>query len=70
VRIRILTGFSGADYSVSDVDGDIATEFAKSKAELRGVLKVMGMAPEAIEDTVGRLSRERLVEVMFEPRRR
>jgi hypothetical protein len=68
--IRIVTGFSGADYSVSDLDGDIATELVNSRAELRNILKTMGMPPEMIENTVGRLNSERLVEVGFVPRRR
>jgi hypothetical protein len=56
-------GYSGG-YTVSALGGDrVAPNFVKSLAEVRSFLQVLGMPREVIENTVGRLSRERLVEV-------
>lgn len=61
-----MTGFSGADYTVSSIGGETRTEFVKSRVDLRNVLVGFGMPVNLIEDTMGRLHHERLVEVSFE----
>lgn len=56
-------GYSGG-YTVSALGNDsVPPKFVKSPAEVRSVLEVLGMPREGIEQTVARLSRERLVEV-------
>ena len=64
MTIRIVTGFSG-DYTVANLSDGTTPESVQSAGELRIVLRLMGMPTPVIDETIRRLGRERLIEVVF-----
>jgi hypothetical protein len=65
MRLQIDSSL-GAGYTVADLDGDIATEVVRSDAGLREILKLMRAPRDVIENVVGRLDRERSIQVDYE----
>jgi hypothetical protein len=65
VTIRIITGFTGADYTWAEPGNSKAPEFVNSLKELKTTLKMRGLPQHLIEETVERLKVQRLIEVTF-----
>ena len=66
LRIRIIAGFGGSDYTISDLGRDVSPKTVKSLKEVRTALETKGMPEQLIEDAVGRLQYQRLIEVTFD----
>ena len=64
MRLHINVALDEA-YTVADLDGDIATEVARSPQGLREILKLMGTPREMIEDVVSRINHERSLHITF-----
>ena len=55
----------GAGYTVSDLDGDIATEVVRSDAGLWEVLGLMRAPRDLIRDVIDRLEVEKSIQVTY-----
>ena len=64
MRLKVDVNLDDA-YTVADLDGDIATEVARSFAGLREILKLMGTPREMIENVLERINQERSVQITF-----
>lgn len=60
MRLEITSSSSGG-YTVSDLDGDIATEVVRSDAGLWEILGLMRAPRDMIRDVIGRLGEERSI---------
>jgi hypothetical protein len=64
VRLQIDFNLDEA-YTVADLDGDIATEVARSVQGLREILRLMGAPREMTEDIITRIHQERIIQVVY-----
>ena len=65
MRIQIDRSL-GAGYTITDLDGDIATEVVRSDAGLREILGLLRAPRDIIEGVINRVDWERSFEVVYE----
>ena len=64
MRLKIDVNLDDAN-TVVDLDGDIATEVARSIQGLREILKLMRAPQEMIDDVLCRIDQERSLEITY-----
>jgi hypothetical protein len=64
MRIQIDSSM-GAGYTITDLDGDIATEVVRSDAGVREILGLMRAPRDVIEGVIVRLEWERSLQIDY-----
>jgi len=64
MRLEITSSTSGG-YTISDLDGDIATEVVRSDAGLWEILGMMRTPRDLIRDVIDRLDEERSIQISY-----
>jgi len=55
----------GAGYTITDLDGDIATEVVRSAAGLWEILGLMRVPRDVIMDLISRLNQEHSIQITY-----
>ncbi|HEY1240173.1 MAG TPA: hypothetical protein VGF16_06430 [Bryobacteraceae bacterium] len=64
MRLKVDLNLDEA-YTIADLDGDIATEVARSMAGLREILKLMGAPRDLIESVLQRIDSEKSIQITY-----